>query len=179
MANPSGSRTPSTGGWGASEARRELAQATEPSRSRLGTTPHVGASRLRDGSGEGSHGGTRHATTVCRGAPSVRRSAQGRVGGHGSPRHVGSHLAPHPLLAAKPSGSPDDVRHFTCDRINPAPRGERAGRDRASPSKAQPGDHSPFRPGTGDTELRQPGGDAVADASALDGPSGGKGVLAA
>jgi hypothetical protein len=114
-ANPSGSRTPSTGGRGRSKARRELATATGPT---LGHARVDVRAALFGGThrcDNGARGGTRHAKKACRGALIVRRAAQGRTGDP-DPRHVSPHLASQPLLLANTSAPADAVRPDDHDR---------------------------------------------------------------
>jgi len=177
-ANPSGSRTPPTGGWGRSIARREIASTTVPPPTRLQTICRAGSAGLVDRQAIGSASGTRHAMTACRGAPNPRRAAQGRNGEHYVPRHV-NHLVLQPLPLANLSAAAGMVRRLISDRGPYLFRDERALRDAASRSKAQPRDHdapSPHRKAR-HTELAQPvHGVAL---TPVDGPPRGKGVLAA
>jgi hypothetical protein len=177
-ANPSGSRTPPTGGWGRSIARRESASTTEPRPNRLQTICRAGGAGPVNRRAVGSASGTRHAMTACRQAPNPRRSAQGRNGEGYRPRHV-NHLVSQPLPLANLSASAGMVRRLISDRGRHLFRDERALAGNASRPKAQPRDRdapSPHR-GARDTELAQPvHGVAL---TPVDGPPRGKGVLAA
>ena len=176
-ANPSGSRTPSTGGWGGSKARRELAKTTEPSpgAARLGVRSGIPEGPAR-GAG-GMDGGKRRATTVCRGALSVRRAAQGRVGDCCRPRHIANHLVRHRLLSAKTSAPLDAARPVTAGRANHRPAVDATVRNPASQSAAQPGNRLSPHAEALDTELVRPCCDVPATLAC--GHSPGKGVLAA
>ena len=79
-ANPSGFRTPPTGGWGRSIARRELANTTELPPNRLQKPGCAGGAGPVGVSATGLGSGTRHAMRACRRAPNPRRAAQGRNG---------------------------------------------------------------------------------------------------
>jgi len=176
-ANPSGSRTPSTGSWGKSKARREFAAATEPS---PGYVPIVGVAGFAGAPYRpvrSMNDGTRHAKTVCRGALSLRCAAQGRVGDLDLPRHVIRHLAPHLLLLANSSASGDAVRPLMLVRARFWPSDESTVRKHASRPKAQPGECFSPRSEARDTELVQSGCDVVETLAR--GHSRGKGVLAA
>ena len=176
-ANPSGSRTPSTGSWGRLQARRELATTTEPS---PGYVPVVGVAGFAGASYRsvrGLNGGTRHAMTVCRGALNLRCAAQGRVGDRVLPRHVVRHLAPHRLLLANSSASADAVRPFMLVGAGFWPSDESTVRTHASWPKAKAGQCFSPRSEARDTDLVQPGGDVVETLAR--GHSRGKGVLAA
>jgi hypothetical protein len=176
-ANPSGSRTPSTGGRGRSKPRRELAKATGPSldHARVGVCAEFVGGTDRQGRALGS--GTRHAKKACRGALIVRRAAQGRTGDFLS-RQVSRHLASHPLLLANTSAPADAVRRPIADRA-PArtvvvpPTAELAA---SRPGAQRNGGFSPHHEAR-DTELVQPGRDV--QRAPANGPSRGKGVLAA
>ncbi len=174
---PSGPRTPPAGCWGRSKARRELEAAAEPSSRRARVDVRAGIAGVPGPRAHGAIGGTRHAMTVCRGALTVRRAAQGRVGDLHPPRHVARHLVSHLLLSANTSASADAVRPLIPDRA----RGRRAEvsmvRTRASRTVGRPCNRFSPRLGALDTELVQPGCD-VAQTSAC-GHSRGKGVLAA
>jgi hypothetical protein len=176
-ANPSGSRTPSTGGRGGSKARRELAKTKEPSPgcARLGVRSGIpGGLDRRAG---GSAGGKRHATMVCRGALSVRRAAQGRVGECRVPRQFANHLARHRLLSAKTSAPLDAARRLPAGRGTTRPADGATVRNPASQSVAQPGIRCSPRTGARDTELLRPCCDVPATLAC--GHSPWKGVLAA
>ena len=109
-ANPSGSRTPSTGCRGGLDTRKELAATSGPplDHRQLDVLARIGddtSVRL-----DGSNGGTRHAKMVCRGALVARRAVQGRVGELELPRHIAGHLVSHLLLSANTSAPADAVR---------------------------------------------------------------------
>ncbi len=108
-ANPSGSRTPSTGSRGGLEARREVARAVAPSLCQTRASGSTGELPMLRGRSVGYGGGTRRAKMVCRGALIPRRAAQGRVGDQEPPRHVARHLVPHLLLLANTSATADVV----------------------------------------------------------------------
>jgi hypothetical protein len=177
-ANPSGSRTPSTGSWGRSQARRELAAATEPS---PGYVPIVGVAGIAGAPYRlvrGMNVGTRHAMTVCRGALNLRCAAQGRVGDLDDlPRHVVRHLAPHLLLLANSSAPADAVRPLMLVGARFWPSDGSTVPTHASRPRAQPGECFAPRHGARDTELVQAGCDVVETLAR--GHSRGKGVLAA
>jgi hypothetical protein len=176
-ANPSGSRTPSTGSWGRSKARRELAATTEPSPGQAPVGAHTGFAGVRDRLGRGLNGGTRHAMTVCRGALNLRCAAQGRVGERDLPRHVVRHLAPHLLLSANSSALADAVRPRMLVEAGLWPSDESTARKHASRPKVQPREcFSPLH-GARDTVLVQSGCDVVETLAR--GHSRWKGVLAA
>jgi hypothetical protein len=176
-ANPSGSRTPSTGSWGRSKARRELAEATGLSLDQVRVEVCAALFGEIDRRGKGSRGGTRHAKKACRGALIVRRAAQGRTGDSLS-RQVSRHLASHPLLLANTSAPADAVRRPIPDRarartVMALSTAEVA----ASRLEAQRiGGFSPHHEAH-DTELVQPGRDVLQ--TPANGHSRGKGVLAA
>ncbi len=175
---PSGSRTPPTGGWGRSIARREIASIAEPLPTRLQTICRAGGAGPVSRRAIGSASGARHAMTVCRRAPNPRRAAQGRNGERHRPRHV-DHLAIQPLPLANLSATADVVRRLISDRGLHLFRDERAVQDAASRQKAQPRDHdapAPHRKAR-DTELAQPARGVAL--TPVDGPPRGKGVLAA
>jgi hypothetical protein len=176
-ANPSGSRTPSTGSRGELEARREFARAVAPSFGHSPAAGGIGVFLMPDGRAVGSNGGTRRAKKVCRGALVPRRAAQGRVGDSLPPRHVARHLVPHLLLLANTSAPADAVRPGFPGKVRPC-LGERlGGRQHALRRAAQPGSGDSPRPGAGDTELVRPRcGVLSTPACEL---SRGKGVLAA
>jgi hypothetical protein len=109
-ANPSGSRTPSTGCRGELDTRKGLAATSGPL---LDLCPLDVFARICEetfGGRDGSNGGTRHAKTVCRGALKQRGAAQGRVGDQFPPRHIAHHLVSHLLLSAKTSAQSGVVR---------------------------------------------------------------------
>jgi hypothetical protein len=176
-ANPSGSRTPSTGSWGRSEARREVAAAAVPSPCQMQTAALTGEFRRRGGEAAGTDGGTRRAKMVCRGALVPRRAAQGRVGDRETPRHIAPQLVPHRLLSANPSAQADAAR--PCLPIEAGPRSEKlvAGLVHASRRAVQPRSRYSPRPEARDTELVHTRCD-VNSTSACE-QSRGKGVLAA
>ena len=176
-ANPSGSRTPSTGSWGSLQARRELAAASEPSPGYVPIDALAGFAGALNRPVLGMNGGTRHAMTVCRGALNLRCAAQGRVGDRVVPRHVVRHLASHLLLLAISSAPPDAVRPFMLVGTRFWPSDESTVRSHASRPTAQPGDCFSPRSGACDTDLVQLGCDVVETLAR--GHSRGKGVLAA
>ena len=176
-ANPSGSRTPSTGSWGSSKARRESAATTEPSPGQAPSRRAYRICRRTRSTGRGLNGGTRHAMTVCRGALNLRCAAQGRVGELDLPRHVVRHLAPHLLLSANSSALADAVRPLMLVGAGNWPSDESTARTHASRPKAQPGECFSPRHGARDTDLVQTGCDVVETLAR--GHSRGKGVLAA
>ncbi len=177
-ANPSGFRTPPTGGWGRSIARREFASTTVSLPNRLQTICRAGCAGPVNRRATGSAGGTRHAMMVCREAPNPRRIAQGRNGEQLLPRHV-HQLVSQPLPLANLSAAAGTVRRLISDRGRHLFRDDRALPGNASRPKAQPWDHnapSPHRGARG-TELAQPvRGVAL---TPVDWPPRGKGVLAA
>jgi hypothetical protein len=178
-ANPSGSRTPSTGSRGRLEARRELAAATGPSQRLACFDVCAGVSGRAIRRVKGSNGGSRRAKKVCRGAPSLRCVAQGRVGDNFNPRRVAHQLVPHLLLSARTSAPADAVRPHPPGGARPWRPAESTAPVPVPPSRpeARPTDRSSPRPGARDTELVQPGCDVVATSAC--GHSRGKGVLAA
>jgi hypothetical protein len=171
-ANPSGFRTPSTGGWGRSIARRVVASTTEPPPICLPSIDRAGGAGRVDLLATKSVSGRRQAMTACREAPNPERAAQGRNGEHHLPRHV-DHLVAQPLPLANLPASADMVRRLTFERGRYLFRDERATRD-ASGQRVEPTDHhapSPDREAH-DTELVQPvRGVAM---MAVDGPPEGK-----
>jgi hypothetical protein len=176
-ANPSGSRTASTGSRGGSEARREVAAVAEPSSSLARATGRSGESLGQAGKVTGSNGGTRRAMMVRRGALATRRTAQGRVGDPETPRHIARHLVPHRLLSANTSALADAVR--PCLPVEVGPRSGKlvAGLVRASRRAVQPGRRCSPRLEVSDTEPVNARFD-VTSTSACE-QSRGKGVLAA
>jgi hypothetical protein len=174
IANPSGSRTPPAGGQGRSMARREHAATKTPSTGLVKVVRIAGATGASEQPTLGSSGGTRHAMTVCRGAPSARRAVQGRVGDC-FPRHVVDHLAPLPLLSANTSGFPDAVRPLCPGGAHLGPSAESTVEQPSSRPGAQPRGRSSPRPGARDTELVQPAAGVVKTPSRRH--SRGKGVL--
>jgi hypothetical protein len=177
-ANPSGSRTPPTGRWGRSIARREFPSTTELPPNWLPLIGRGGDAGPVDRQGIESAGSTRRAMMAWRRAPNPRRAAQGRNGEHYSPRHV-NHLAAQPLPLANLSAAADQVRRLVPDRGRHPLQDERALPDTASRARTQPSEriaHSPHRRAR-DTDLAQPvRGVAL---TPVDGPPRGKGVLAA
>ncbi len=176
-ANPSGSRTPSTGSWGSSKARREFVAATVPSPGRMPVDVLAGCAGALSRPGYCLNGGTRHAKTVCRGALSLRCAAQGRVGDLLIPRHVVRHLAPHRLLSANSSALPDGVRQCMLVKAGLGPADESTGQTRNSRPKVQPADCCSSQGGVSDIKLVRFGCDVVETLAR--GHSRGKGVLAA
>jgi hypothetical protein len=176
-ANPSGSRTPSTGCWGKLEARRELAAATGPSQGVVQLNVYAGMSGWTFKRDDRSSGGSRHAKTVCRGALNLRRTAQGRVGDELTPRHVAIHLVPHLLLSAKSSAPADAVRPRLRDGARPRLARVSAVRHAASGRQAQSGNCCKPRFGSYNTDLVHPGPDVTLASACVQ--SRGKGVLAA
>jgi hypothetical protein len=176
-ANPSGSRTPSTGSWGRSKARRELAAASEPSPGHAPVVVLAGFAGVRYRPVRDVNGGTRHAMTVCRGALNLRCAAQGRVGDLNPPRHVVRHHAPHLLLLANAFVPTDAVGPFMLVGAGFRPSDESTVRLHASRPKAQPGECFSPPHGASDTELVHSGCDVVETLAR--GHSRGKGVLAA
>ena len=176
-ANPSGSRTPPTGRWGRSKARRVLEAAAEPSLGHALVDVPAGMPGGSDSRARGTIGGTRHAMKVCRGALNVRRAAQGRVGDLHLPRHIARHLGSHLLLSANTSASAGAVRPLIPDGAQPRHAEALTVRTLASRTVARPENCFTPRPGARDTELVQPGCDVVATSAC--GHSRGKGVLAA
>jgi hypothetical protein len=176
-ANPSGSRTPSTGCWGELEARRELAAATGPSMGLARFDVRAGVSGRAVERADGSRGGARHAKKACRGALNLRCAAQGRVGDRLTPRHIAHHRVPHLLLSARTSAPADAVRPRFLDQGWPWLSKVSMARKAANRSKAQPAKWHTPRDGSCAAELVRPGHD-VTPASAC-AQSRGKGVLAA
>jgi hypothetical protein len=176
-ANPSGSRTASTGSRGGSEARREVATVAEPSSSPARVGCHWGRAPRHVGEVIGSSGGTRRAMMVRRGALITRRAAQGRVGDPEFPRHIARQLVPHRLLSANTSAPADAVRprflSGECPRIGTLV----ADLKRASRRAVQPGRFRAPRLLALEAELVHTRYD-VTSTSGCD-PSRGKGVLAA
>jgi hypothetical protein len=176
-ANPSGSRTPSTGCWGRSDTRKGFAANAGPSLGPTCCDACAGLSGAAKQRGSGSSGGSRCAKTVRRGALNLRCAAQGRVGDLNLPRHVVRHLAPHLLLLANSSAPADAVRPFMLVGAGLRPSDESTVRKHASRPKAQPGECFSPRHEARDTELVQSGCDVVETLAR--GHSRGKGVLAA
>jgi hypothetical protein len=176
-ANPSGSRTPSTGCRGGLDTRKELAATSGPPLdlrqldvlARIGDETFV---RL-----DGSNGGTRHAKTVCRGALRQRRAAQGRVGDQFPPRQIAHHLVSHLLLSAKTSAQADVVRPFLSGGARTRSAKESTNQSALSWQQAQPEICSSLPAEARNTRLVQPGGDVTPTLAR--GLSRGKGVLAA
>jgi hypothetical protein len=176
-ANPSGSRTPSTGCWGELEARREHAAATGPPLGLALFDVRAGFSGGTIQRVDGSNGGSRHAKKACRGALNLRCAAQGRVGDQPTPRHVTHHLAPHLLLSARTSARADAVRPRFLDQARPWLAKVSMVRSAASRPKAQPANWHTPRDGACDTELVRLGPDVTPTSACAQ--SRGKGVLAA
>jgi hypothetical protein len=176
-ANPSGSRTPSTGCWGRLEARRVLAAAAGPSLSLARVDVHAGISGTTNRRVVGSNGGARCAKTVRRGALNLRCAAQGRVGDQLSPRHVAHHLVPHLLLLANTSAPADAVRPRFLEGARPRLVNVAMVRSAASRPKAQPAERRTPHEGACDTELVHAGHDVIPTSARAQ--SRGKGVLAA
>jgi hypothetical protein len=176
-ANPSGSRTPSTGSWGRSEARREVAAAAVPSPCQMQTAALTGEFRRRGGEAAGTDGGTRRAKMVCRGALVERRAVQGRVGDLQLPRHIASHLVSHLLLSANTSAPADAARPGFPSEAGPLLGKLVSGLVCALRRAAQPGSGFSPRLEARDTDLVRPRcGVRSTPACEL---SRGKGVLAA
>jgi hypothetical protein len=176
-ANPSGSRTPSTGCRGGLDTRKELAATSGPP---LGLGQLDVLARVGDETFErldGANGGTRLAKTVCRGALTQRRAAQGRVGDQFPPRHIARHLGSHLLLSAKTSAQADAVR--PCLRGGARLRSAKGSTTQSAVSwqMAQPEKCYSLLPETRNTSLVQPGGNVIPTLAR--GLSRGKGVLAA
>jgi hypothetical protein len=176
-ANPSGSRTPSTGSWGGLEARREVAAAAVPSLSQNQSAGSVGLCPRLVSRAVGPNGGTRRAKKVCRGALVERRAVQGRVGDFRFPRHIARHLVPHLLLSAKTSAQADAVRPVFPSEAGPRFGEPVAGPERALRRAAQPGSGSSPPLEASDTELVYPRYGVVSTPACE--LSRGKGVLAA
>jgi hypothetical protein len=176
-ANPSGSRTPSTGGWGRLQARRELAAATEPSPSVAQCDVHAGNSGGTLLGANGSNGGTRHAKTVCRGALNLRRAAQGRVGEQSSPRHIARHPESHRLLSANTSAFADADRPRQSGGASHRPAMVSTTPHAAFRPQAQPADGRWPREEARQSEPVDPGRGVVATSACVH--TRGKGVLAA
>jgi len=176
-ANPSGSRTPSTGCRGGSDTRKELAAISGPPLGLrqldvLARIGHETCQRL-----DGSNGGTRHAKMVCRGALNQRRAAQGRVGDQFPPRHIARHLVSHLLLSAKTSAPADVVRPFLLGGARLRSAKGSTTRSAVSWQQAQPEKCYSLPPEARNTRLVQPGGNVIPTLAR--GLSRGKGVLAA
>ncbi len=176
-ANPSGSRTPSTGSRGGLEARREFARAVAPSFGHSPAADSIGVYLMLRGEGCGTNGGTRRAKMVCRGALVPRRAAQGRVGDRQPPRHVARHLVPHLLLSAKTSAPADAVCPGFPSGARPCIGERPGGRQHAMRRAAQPGRRHTPRLGASDTDLVYPRFGVVSTPACE--LSRGKGVLAA
>jgi hypothetical protein len=176
-ANPSGSRTPSTGSRGELEARREVATAAVLSLCHVHRAAGAGTFPRLCGEALGSSGGTCRAKMVRRGALSERHAAQGRVGDMKSPRHIASHLVRHLLLSACTSAPADAVRPDSPIEASPHSGTPVAGLTHASRRAAQHerGSLPPYE--ASDTKLVHPRY-GVASTSACE-RSRRKGVLAA
>jgi len=176
-ANPSGSRTPSTGCRGGLDTRKEFAATSGPP---LGLRQLDMLARIGDETGQqldGSSGGTRHAKTVCRGALEQRHAAQGRVGDQFPPRHIAHHLVAHLLLSAKTSASADVVRQFFLGGAGLRSAKGSTTQSAVSWQEAQPEKCYSLPDDARNTTLVQPGGDVTPTLAR--GLSRGKGVLAA
>jgi hypothetical protein len=172
-ANPSGIRTPLTGGRGRSIARRTFASTSELPATGFPTTPSTAGTGARGRRAIGSCGGTRRAMTARRGAPNSKRALQGRNGDRHRPRHV-HHPVSHPLPLANRSAVADLVRRLVLERGRCLFRDKPVLSDAASSTKARPRDRdAPTRDRQArNTELAQPvRGVAV---TPLDGPPEGK-----
>ncbi len=181
-ANPSGSRTSSTGSWGISEARRAIADTAGPSRSVLSSLDvRAGYPGLEPDRTDRSYGGARHAKTVCRGAKSPRCAAQGRVGEDLIPRHVITHLVPQLLLIGENVRSRGrGASTFWLRGAFPASKCRDGPNSAASTQQAQPGEcRTTHKSEMCGTELAQPGPDALPASACVSVQSRGKGVLAA
>ena len=176
-ANPSGSRTPSTGCWGELEARRELVAATGPSLGLALFDVRAGLSGRAIRRVDGSNGGSRHAKKACRGALNPRCAAQGRVGDPVTPRRVTHHLVSHLLLSARTSARADAVRPRFLDQAWPWLAKVSMVRNAASGPKAQPAEWHTPPDGACGTELVRLGLDVTPTSACAQ--SRGKGVLAA
>jgi hypothetical protein len=172
-ANPSGSRTPSTGGRGRSIARRRFASTTELPLNCLLTIHRAGCAGPVNRHAIGSGSGTRHAMKACRGGPNPKRAAQGRSGEIVLPRHV-DHLVLQPLPLANRSATADRVRRPVLERSRHFVQDERAFAATPSRPKAQPRDHDAPWPDhkARDTKLAQPMRSIALTPE--DGPSEGK-----
>jgi len=176
-ANPSGSRTASTGSRGGSQARREFAGFAGPSFSRARAAWRTGEALAQAGDVIGLRGGTRRAKKVCRGALITRRAAQGRVGDGKPPRRIAYHLVPHRLLSAIASALADAVRRQFSHRERPGSGNLVAGPSFASRRAVQSADGCSRRLEAGDTELIHARYDVTSTSGCAE--SRGKGVLAA
>jgi hypothetical protein len=176
-ANPSGSRTASTGSRGESEARRVVAAVAVPSLSLARVTGRSGETLEQAGKVMGSNVGTRRAKMVRRGALATRRAAQGRVGDPDTPRHIARHLVPHRLLSANTSAPADAVR--PCLPVETSSRSGKlvAGLVHASRRAVQPGSRHAPRLEARDSELVHNRCDVISTSACE--LSRGKGVLAA
>lgn len=156
-ANPSGSRTPLTGGRGRSIARRRFASTTELPPNRLRTVCRAGNTGPVNRRAIGSGSGTRHAMMACRGGSNPRRAAQGRNGDRYRPRHV-NHLASQPLPLANQSAAAGTVRRPVFERGRLLFWDKRAHSNAASRPKSQRRDHgAPAQARRAqDTKLAQP-----------------------
>jgi hypothetical protein len=176
-ANPSVSRTPSTGSWGGLDARRELAAAAGPSLGIARVEVRAGLSGRALERVNSTNGGSRHAKKACRGALNPRCAAQGRVGDKLTSRHVAHHLVIHLLLSARTSATADAVRPRFPGQAWPWLTTVSMVRNAASRPKAQPAKwHTPPE-GACDTKLVRPGPDVIPTSACAQ--SRGKGVQAA
>lgn len=176
-ANPSGSRTPSTGCWGRIEARREFVVAGGPSSSLVRIEVCAAVCCRPDHELTGCGDGARCAKTVRRGALYLRCAAQGRVGDQNDPRHVARQLVPHLLLLAITSAPADAVRPHFLEQAGPWLATVARVRNAASRPKGQPAGWREPHDGARDTELVQAGHDVIPTSARAQ--SRGKGVLAA
>jgi hypothetical protein len=176
-ANPSGSRTPSTGCWGRSDTRKGFAANAGPSLGPTCCDACAGLSGAAKQRGSGSSGGSRCAKTVRRGALNLRCAAQGRVGESLSPRHVNHHLVPHLFLLAKTSAPAGAVCPHILERAWPKLANVSTARNATKRPKAEPADRHVPHDGACTTALGQPGHDVIPTSACAQ--SRGKGVLAA
>ena len=176
-ANPSGSRTPSTGCRGGLDTRKDLAATSGPPLDlrQLDVLAQIGDETFKRR--DGSNGGTRHAKMVCRGALMQRGAAQGRVGDQFPPRHIAHHLVPHLLLSAKTSAHADVVRLFLLGGVCLRAGKGSTTRGAVSWQQAQPEKCYSLPAEARNTRLVQSGGDV--NPTLARGLSRGKGVLAA
>jgi hypothetical protein len=176
-ANPSGSRTPSTGGRGESQSRKGLARTTGPLLGQAQIRLCPLNFRVACRGANGFSGGTRRAKMACRGAHCVRLAGQGRAGDV-TPRQVYFHLAPQPLLSANTPALAGAVRLFRLNLESPGNKAEIAtAAFGVTRQEAQQGKCASPRDGASVTELVQPGRSARFHAA--DGHPPRKGVLAA
>ena len=176
-ANPSVSRTLSTGCWEWLEARREFAAAAGPSPGLARIDVLAGLSGGGMEWENGSTGGSRQAKKACRGANNPRCAAQGRVGEELTSRHVAHHLVTHPLLSARTSARAGVVRPRFPGQAWPWLTTVSPARNAASWPMAQPAKWHTSPEGTCDTKLARPGPDVTPMSACAQ--SRGKGVQAA